>query len=217
MFGVSPALLIDCARQIHEGNLGREQRPLSLEDFSKALGAPASESVHVLRTMVSEGFFEQRDEEQFVSTKKLAQLALSSVSRGLTREEATALISRITEKATWVNARPEEYKHCITCVVVFGSWLGNKHVLGDLDIGVAVAQLRSPADRSKSGDVFTWLKLTSAARQRTLNALRLRQPGIISLHSLDEVISLGTPYQVIFGALPERQSALSDSAEHGIE
>jgi hypothetical protein len=41
-----------------------------------------------------------------------------------------------------------------------------------------------------------------AARERTLRALRLRQPKKISLHELDEVVGSKTMYRVIFGSPP---------------
>lgn len=200
MFGVAPALLIDCARQIHESHYSGEEGILSLDDFSRTLGAPISECTPVLGAMLADGFFEQRGEQQFVPTRKLNQLALAKISKGIPRAEAATLIAKITNKAVWINEHPADFDHRVRCVVVFGSYLSSKTVLGDLDIGVALDALRDAARWELNA--YTEMQRMDAAHTRTFRALRLRQPKKISLHTVDEVIRLATPYQVIFGTVP---------------
>jgi len=206
MYGVAPALLVDCARQIHEHDYDDERHAFDIEAFSKALGAPVSESSPVLQAMLADGFFERAEGEgnRYVATRKLGQLALASISPGISRDEANTLLALIVEKAAWVNVRPAEFDHRIDCVVVFGSWLTDKLHLGDLDIGVALAELANSNDRRKGESFDEWLRRGMAARNRALRALRLRQPKKISVHELDEVVRLGTPFKVVFGQLPER-------------
>lgn len=214
-FGVAPALLLDCARQVHEGRLGTAERPLSLDAFSKTLGAPLDESAPVLQALTEAGFFQHIDDGTYLATPKLARLALSKISGGIPRAEAVTLLAQIVEKAAWVNQRAVEFEHRITCLVVFGSCLDDKPVLGDLDIGVAMEELpRSRKDSSSAIEEI--LKRHLAAQRRTLSALRLRQPKKISLHALDEVLELKTPYQVVFGSLPPAgpdKSSMSASAQ----
>ncbi len=206
MFGVAPALLVDCARQIHERDYGDKRHALDIEAFSKALGAPVSESGPVLQAMLADGFFERAEgeENRYVATRKLGQLALASISPGISRGEADTLLARVVEKAAWVNARPDEFDHRIDCVVVFGSWLTDKPHLGDLDIGAALNELPDRSDRRKGESLDEWLGRGIAARNRALRALRLRQPKKISVHGLDEVVRLGTPFKVVFGEPPDR-------------
>lgn len=205
MFGVAPALLIDCARQIHERDYDEVRHAFDIEAFSKALGAPVSESGPVLQAMLAGGFFERAEgaESRYVATRKLGQLALASISHGISRDEADTLLALIVEKAAWVNARPDAYENRIDCVVVFGSWLTDKRHLGDLDIGVALSELRDRSSRREGEGFDEWLKRGMAARNRALRALRLRQPKKISVHELDEVVRLGTPFKVVFGKLPD--------------
>jgi len=206
MFGVAPTLLIDCARQIHERDYDDERHAFDIEAFSEALGAPVGESGPVLQAMLADGFFERTEgeENRYIATRKLGQLDLASISPGISRDEADTLLARIVEKAAWVNARPNEFDHHIDCIVVFGSWLTDKPHLGDLDIGVELDELADRGDRRKGESIDGWLSRGMAARNRALRALRLRQPKKISVHGLDEVVRLGTPFMVVFGKLPER-------------
>jgi hypothetical protein len=206
MFGVAPALLIDFARQIHEGDYDNKRHAFDIEAFSRALGAPVSESGPVLQAMLVDRFFERVEGEgdRYIATRKLGQLALASISHGISRAEADTLLVSIVEKATWINARPNAYEHRIDCVAVFGSWLTDKPHLGDLDIGVALSELPGRSSRRKGESFDEWLRRGMAARNRALRGLRLRQPKKISVHGLDEVVRLETPFKVVFGELPQK-------------
>lgn len=205
MFGVAPALLIDCARQIHERDCDIKRFSLSVDDFARALGAPLIESTPVLLAMLADGFFERvgGQADCYVPTRKLGQLALAKISTGISREEADTLLARIVEKAAWVNAHPDAYDHRIACVVVFGSYLTDKPHLGDLDIGVELEELSGRGRRREGESIDAWLRRGQAAHNRALRALRLRQPKKISVHGLDEILSLNTPFRLMFGALSE--------------
>lgn len=205
MFGVAPALMIDCARQIHDRDLYGKGRPFSVDEFSEALGAPVGESLPVLQHMLEEGFFEQvgHADARFLSTQKLAQLALAKISTGIPRYEADQLLRRIIDTATNINVKAGECDHSVACIVVFGSYLTNKSLMGDLDIGFALNGWRRHYEPARDGDIFEWQKRRDSSYSRTVRALRLRQPKKISLHALSEVIDLGTPYEIVFGVLPE--------------
>lgn len=201
VFGVAPSILIDCAVQIHD-----RERDFDLDDFCEALGAPAEEARPVLAKLVHAGFAkpDKSDACRFHPTKKWGQLALASVSRGLTRAEAEDLLKKIVAKAGAINSNDDGQFRQITCVVVFGSYLRKAPVLGDLDIGVALDP-RSGRRLAPGGmGVADWLRKSSAPDRRTYSALRLRKPQYISIHRYDEVIDLKTRYRVIFGKEPEK-------------
>jgi predicted nucleotidyltransferase len=202
MFGVAPALLIDCARQIHDWDVDCS---FTIEKFSEALGAPVSESAPVLKAMMETGLFRSAADKDsyFITEQKLGQLALAKISRGISRTEARRLLDKIIEKAAWVNAHSDAFGHNIECVVVFGSYLTEKPHLGDLDIGVSLNELRGQFTQGDGESFYDSFRRVMAARHRTLRAIRLRQPKKISIHDLDEVIRLETPYKVVFGTLPE--------------
>jgi hypothetical protein len=200
VFGTAPAILLDCARQLHDRN-----SPFSFEDFCEALGAPGSEATPVLQQLIDAEIIEIGDspDAPYVATEKLGQLALARISRGLSRIEAEVLLARVIEKARGINDDAQRYLCEIVCLVVFGSFLGDKTLLGDLDIGVHVGPARLPeADRKNA--LMLWLRNgRQPPEAKSMSALRLRKPNLISLHSLEEVLSLGTPYRVVFGSIPE--------------
>jgi hypothetical protein len=204
-FGVAPEILLDCARQLHEASEDR----ISIVDLSKALGATLREGATVAAQMTEAGFFTAAESGVYAPTTKFSQLANAHISDGLTRSEAEALLSRIVARAQEINAAPQVHECTIECLVVFGSYLTDKPVLGDLDLGIATRQVRQPREGRRSwGDLRRELMLRSP-EAKVISALRLRKPKLISIHRLAEVQGLGTPYRLIFGVEPERPIAAS--------
>jgi hypothetical protein len=201
VFGVAPEILLDCAQQLRDG-----ERPFSLDDFSRALGAPLDESAPVLQQMLAHGFLLARDDGTFGRTQKFSQLAAASISEGLTRSAAETLLGRIVTKAHEINERVEEYEARVQCIVVFGSYLGDKPLLGDLDIGVDVAELPRVREGRLKFSELRQIMTHQTPSGRVFSELRLRKPKLISVHRLGEVIELSTPYKVVFGQLPAKAS-----------
>lgn len=191
VYGVAPEILIACARQLH-----RFEKTFSTDDFCEAIGAPKLESQPVIDHMVADGFMRSHAEiaDSFEPTTKLAQLALARISNGLPRSEAEQLLKSVVRKAEEINGLSESHGYTVTCLVVFGSYLSEKLVLGDLDIGVASSW--KPVQSSPVGD---WKSVLSAS---PISSLRLRKPNKISIHELTEVLELKTPFQVVYGELP---------------
>ena len=128
IFGVKPEILRDCADQL------RDLDSFSVENFCKAIGAPAEEAISVLEHLLREGFVESENDGQYIPAVKFVQLANAKITDGLPRAEAKILLERVIDRARDINARPDEFGHHITRLAVFGSVLGNNEVLGDLDI-----------------------------------------------------------------------------------
>lgn len=204
VFGVAPEILVDCARQIHL----RDLKPFSLNEFSEALGAPTRESKPVLEQMVAEGFFQldAADSGLYRPTPKLGQLALASISNGLTRADAVKLLERVIERARVINSDPDKYACEVVCLVVFGSYLTDKSVLGDLDFGVELREI-SRKDRRRPAMGILELLRRASPTSKAMSALRLQKPKQISVHKLDEVICLGTAYEIVFGEMKPSSSA----------
>lgn len=134
MFGVAPPILRDCARQL------RDHPAFSRRDFCKALGAPWSEAKPVLRDLVREGFVivQHAKSATYAPTSKFSQLAAARVTRGLKRAKATDLLKQVVQRANEINARPGEFHVRILQMAVFGSYIGQAEVLGDLDVAVRI-------------------------------------------------------------------------------
>lgn len=203
-FGVAPEILVPAAQWL------ADRHSFGIYDAARALGAPIREVEPVLCAMQAEGFIEEEAPSRFVGTAKLNQLANAKISAGLSRAEADALLARVLEKARQINSQPDVYPCCVGGIVVFGSYLSEQPVLGDLDLGVHVIEPRQTREES-----FKIVKAMMAGRSlpadKTYAALRLRQPKKISVHALHEVIELGTPFRVVFGELPpDPRSSRSD-------
>lgn len=205
VYGVAPEILLDCARQLHL----RAGRPFSLDEFCEALGAPVQESLPVLNAMVTKGLLQVDSErvDWFFATTLLGQLALANVSEGLPRVEATKLLERVIARAIKINAEPEQHMCQVECLVVFGSYLGDKEVLGDLDIGAELRELRTAGGRASIDEVRRFMRGAALPTTKAMSALRLQKPKQISIHRLEEVRRLGTPFRVVFGELPERSDS----------
>jgi len=195
LFGVKPEILRDCAFQL------RDRDSFRIDDFCMAIGAPAEEARPVLEHLLREGFVGTGNDEQYIPTIQFLQLANAKITEGLSRAEAKALLQRVTKRARDINARPEEFDHHITRLAVFGSYLGNDEVLGDLDI--AFDCQRNPVPNDTPARRWS-LRKSMADFSKMLSFLRLRKPGQISLHTLSEIRSLGIPYKVVFEYEPRK-------------
>lgn len=190
--GVAPEILIECARQL------RHLDDISTEDFCRSIGAPLEESMPVLSCMLDSGFLEASfDSNSFAPTQKLRQLALAQVSRGLSRTEAKGLVEKIIAAARRVNRSPDKYAMGVRRVAIFGSYLGDKPTLGDLDVAVQLGATSSVRIEPGEG-VIAALARQSSAESKIYSALRLRKPKLISIHTFDELEHLGTPYVIAF-------------------
>lgn len=202
VYGVAPRLLIDCARQLRAMS-SKEPRSITIDEFARALGAPIGEAQPVLEQMIAADYFVRTDDDQepLFTTSKLSQLALAKISHGLTRAEADQWLTRITAKAHELDASRADEDYGIQALVVFGSYLGDKPVLGDLDIGVALMEPRCPI-KVDSLPLWRFFQLDDARINRVYSGLRLRRPQLISIHKWHEVHSLQTRYRVLYGAIP---------------
>lgn len=198
-YGVKPALLIDCADQLCDR--GEE---FTFADFCRALGAPEVEAEPVLTAMIADGMIEAdaRVNDRFHKTKTLSQLALASISLGMSRNAAEKLLQAVLKRAEEINADPATYPYSVACLVVFGSYLSDLTLLSDLDIGVGLGVGRKRSYDEVRADVQGMSRGRRSSESKTWSALRLRKPKVISLHSLSEVVDLGTPYRLVWGSLP---------------
>lgn len=205
--GVNPSIIQECALRLREWNY------FQLPDFCRAIGAPVDEARLVLDSLLTEGFvckgeiqslndFDLQKIERagididdcYCPTALFRQLALASITHGLTRAEAEKLISKVLDSAVEINANPDKYWHTITKLVVFGSYLTDAPILGDVDIGYESGRIERAQEELDSCDYEEDLRRFD----KMLSKLRCRQPNKISIHGQNEVIRLKTQFKVIF-------------------
>lgn len=196
IYGVAPEILIACAQQLHRDG----DEPISFDDFCRALGAPRAEACPVWQHMLTDGFIslDKSNPDLAIPEQKLAQLALAKLTGGIKRADAEILLTKILARATEINANPEKYICTVACLAVFGSYLTDKPILGDLDVGFEISLLERPTRRPDQS-IRDFIRGVGSPRTTVIASLRLRNPKQISLHEMNEVISLKTPYKVVFG------------------
>ena len=107
------------------------------------------------------------------------------------------MLGRIVQAGMKVNGAPDKFAMAVRRIAVFGSYLGDKPILGDLDIAVELS--RTSSVRIEPGEgVLAALARQSSAESKIYSALRLRKPKVISIHTFAEVEHLGTPYKIVF-------------------
>ena len=197
-FGVVPTILIDCAKQL------AHKDSFSFDGFCRALGATRSEGKTILAAVIAGGLVapNEQDADQYEGTQLFRQVSLARIGEGLPRAEAERLLERVLDVARSINANPAQHECTVLCIVVFGSFLGDKPLLGDLDLGVAIEEIRQSGERPGYADIRKLLAAASPT-SKAMSALRMRKPKLISVHKLSEVLELRTPYRVVFGELPK--------------
>lgn len=202
IFGVEPRILRKGVNDLDW------QKPFTATHFARTIGAPRVEVIPVLDAMAQAGYLDRIECGSYQPTSRFSRLGAASVSNGLSRADADALLLRVCAKAESINAHAAPHETRIGAIVVFGSYLGDKQHLGDLDLGV---QLDIPSlllwPDSPDPTARPRYEQQSMNIASTRKALRLRKPETISLHGFDEVLRLGTPYRVIFGELREERCA----------
>jgi len=133
------------------------------------------------------------------------QLSNAKFVRRITRPEAETLVAELLERVKLVNER-DELTHRVTEVRVFGSYLGDKPDLGDIDLAIEFSPRRpthvEEAKRraAQSGKKMSnFLQLITYGRYEIRQILKNRSP-YLSIHEHGEPEELGVPLQVLFRA-----------------
>jgi len=133
---------------------------------------------------------------ELIETIKGRRLGITKVNPPISREKATQLLTELIDRAKAINAN-DELVYFVESLKVFGSYLSDKEVLGDLDVGIKLirkydsdkfkqkSQQRSDLAIengrrfSNSTDELFW------SETEVLILLKARQRGL-SLHKEDE-------------------------------
>lgn len=195
VFGiVDPSILIDCAQTL------RVYNTFEINDFCAALGAPIDEAMPVLNELLKMNAIALNNGKQYsggtyMPCKTLGQIALASISTGLKRTDADNLLMRVLDRAKKINAQAEDYGRKVTKIAVFGSYLTDKSLLGDLDLAIELQYLSKPDYENGN-----WMHIEQQENKVVFSYLRLRKPEYISTHTFDELLRLETPYKLVFEA-----------------
>lgn len=119
----------------------------------------------------------------------------------LARADAERLLVRVIERAKEINADPVNFPYAVKRLHVFGSFLGDKDPLGDLDLIPELVLVRDSSELV--GLRRGWRHIHWA--DKTHRALQVRKPRVVSIHMLGEIVSYGCPIRLVFedAAVPE--------------
>lgn len=126
------------------------------------------------------------------------------------RERADRLIAQMVAEADAINA-DATMVHTVTLLAVFGSYLTDKEVLGDLDVAIQFKARWTPEDFDERKRQFAIDHPMPPSTRRdyfgrmfwpeTKLRRRIKVGRGISLHDFSELEILGCPYRVVFGGI----------------
>lgn len=170
----------------------------SLYDLAVVLGVSAAEARPTWEQLVSEGFIEPTPEGAR-PTERMDELARARFGKPLPRKKAEALVEKAVAAAKALNALPPEAPYFwVTRVAVFGSYLdAHKLELGDLDLAWEVAERPGVKNHAMRAIIYNRDGL------QTTRAQFCPKGPYVRLTSLDQLLALKCPYQVVYTFEPE--------------
>ncbi|KRR15001.1 hypothetical protein [Bradyrhizobium valentinum] len=192
-------------------------RPDAIDEYFKVDPARARE---IEQALLDAGYLE-KEEAKFTNESGTwyvagglgRQLCNAKFVRRITRDEAEKLVVSFLERVKGVNER-DELTHRVEEVRVFGSYLGGKSDLGDVDLAVAFEPRRpthveeSLLRAEQSGKrINNYLGRLFYGQHEVKKLLKHRSP-YLSIHEVGELEKLGTNFKVLF----RRQAESNDCA-----
>ena len=168
------------------------------DDLARCIGATVSEASELLVRLVAAEVVERpcNTTDRYQPGRDFFRVTSASINQGIVRSEADILLWKVLSKALEIEGQPEIYWHRVSKLAVFGSYLGDSPVLGDLDIAFEIQQIGDYAHYGYAHKEAYTFYLESVKRMyKTETALRLRRPNKISLHVLAQVEDMGIPYR----------------------
>ena len=170
------------------------------------------DDLDLARRLVSEGYLESvRGPSRMVyrTTLKARALALATARRPIKRQTAEKLLGEFLDRVDRANSSPN-YLYSVTRVVVFGSFLDDCEVLGDIDLaiglepravdgeGMVEAILAYADEASRKGRKFAgFMERLNWPTEDILRALKGRSRSI-SIHLLTDGVLESAAQRVVF-------------------
>lgn len=174
----------------------------AVAEFFKVVGDRKQE---IEQGLLGAGYSEphQSEKSRYLVTSLGRQLCNAKFVSRISREQAEILVRSFLGRVASINER-EELTHRVTGVRVFGSYVGDKADLGDVDLAVAIEPRRethveeSIERAQQSGkSIRNFLDRITFGPTEVQKILKDGSP-YLSIHGFDEVEKLGTPYEVLF-------------------
>lgn len=167
------------------------------------LKEPNSVAKEIVKQMIHEEYFFLKKvkygviyQYELKETIKGRRLGITKVNPPISREKATQLLNELIDRAKAINAN-DELVYFVESLKVFGSYLSDKAVLGDLDVGIKLIRKYDSDKFAQKSQERSDLAIESGRRfsnstdelfwseTEVLLMLKARQRGL-SLHKEDE-------------------------------
>lgn len=203
MFGLPILFVREVLRQAVKGRLWGNSRDEVIRKVAQILKQSTATAQKLVKSLLKENYitWEKENFPEYVQyeikeTDKGRRFSMAKATAPITRTKATRLLNDLIERAKYINENDELVFH-VEKIVVFGSYLTEKELLGDLDVGVQLT-------RRYNGSLFTKhnqqrIKLAKSSGRRFNNSteqlnwpfwevmlmLKARKKGL-SIHDISE-------------------------------
>jgi 23S rRNA maturation mini-RNase III len=206
LFGQPVLKIREVVRYAMTERLRSIQKSMLFEEVSRILGQSTGNAKTVIEQLIKEEYlvlnkvkYVNTFQYELSETKKGRRFGVATADPLITREKANQLLKELIERAISINAN-EEYACYVERLSVFGSYLSDKTLLGDLDIFFKITRKSTGEEYKeqrqqrielafKSGRVFqNYIEQIHWPQREVLLALKTRKKGL-SLHdeTVDEV------------------------------
>lgn len=114
--------------------------------LAKLLGTSNPVARVVLKRLLDEGYLELQKEtsgsttlNKIIETEKGRRFGVSAANPAITRQKADGLLNDLIERVKQVNAT-KELVYYVERIKVFGSYLSDKELLGDIDVALKLSK-----------------------------------------------------------------------------
>lgn len=197
MFGLSILKVREVLRHAIKERLWGDSRKKVIGKVALILKEPTAVAQELVRQLLNENYiiwekkkFPDGIQYELIATEKGRRLGIAKATAPITRAKASELLQDLIERAKSINENPE-FVFYVERIEVFGSYLTDKELLGDLDVGVKL-------DRRYKGRLFT---------QHNQQRIEMAKSGGRSFNNSTD--QLNWPYLEVMLMLKARKRGLS--------
>lgn len=154
MFGLPILKVRDVLSQALKERLWADSRKKVIGEVAQILRQPTVAAQELVNQLTEENYivwvkkkFPDGCQYKLTATEKGRRFGIVKATAPLTRAKADKMLSDLIKRAKSINENPE-FVFFVERIEVFGSYLTDKELLGDLDVGVKL-------DRRYNGELFT--------------------------------------------------------------
>jgi len=184
-------------------------KPLIIAEISKILLQSTAVSEQIVEQLIRDQYLILKEvtaantlHYELVATDKGRRFGIATANTAITRQKADELLNDLIERAKTINAN-DDLVYVVERIKVFGSYLSNKELLGDLDVAVKLTRKYEGIDftnrnqkriitASQNGRKFSsYMDQISFPHTEVMLMLKTKKKGL-SLHDedTDEIIKI---------------------------